>query len=77
MIIYYIIPLVYLVYSYVYIQFNKQQKLRIMYRETKIKYEMYAFLFDRRNPVIKKVNVYFHETFKKKIKYRVMMIKNY
>lgn len=68
MIIYYIIPLVYLVYSYVYIQFNKQQKLRIMYRETKIKYEMYAFLFDRRNPVIKKVNVYFHETFKKEDK---------
>ena len=68
MIIYYIIPLVYLVYSYVYIKFNKQQKLRIMYRETKLTYEMYAFLFDRRNPVIKKVNVYFHETFKKEDK---------
>jgi len=68
MMIYYIIPLVYLIYSYVYIKFNKQQKLRIMYRETKLTYEMYAFLFDRRNPVIKKVNVYFHETFKKEDK---------
>lgn len=64
MIIYYIIPLVYLVYSYVYIKFSKQQNLRLMYSESKLSFKMFTFLFDRRNPIIKKVNVCLHERFK-------------
>jgi len=68
MLIYYIIPLIYLIYSYVYIKFNKQQKLRLMYSESTLTYEMFALMFDTKNPVIKKINVYLYETFNSKNK---------
>ena len=71
MIVYYIIPLIYLIYSYVYIKFNKEQKLQLSYSERKLKFEMFSFMFDLKNPIIKKINVFLYETFNTKNKEEV------
>ena len=71
MIVYYIIPLIYLIYSYVYIKFNKEQKLQLSYAERKLKFEMFSFMFDLKNPIIKKINVFLYQTFNTKNKEEV------
>jgi hypothetical protein len=54
----YIIPLIYLIYSYIYIKYYKNVKCKKIFIQSKLDYELYNNVFSYRNPVIKKVNVY-------------------
>ena len=53
----YITPLLYFIYSYVYIQYDKEQVRRQILFESKLNYNLYTFMFSHYNPVILKVNV--------------------
>jgi hypothetical protein len=59
-----IIPLIYLIYSYIYIKYYKNIKCKKIFVESKLDYELYNNVFSHRNPVIKKVNVYLNDILK-------------
>ena len=59
----YMIPLSYLIYSYIYQRFYILQQKRDIMMENKLNYKMYQYFFSHKNPVIKKVNVYFYNLY--------------
>jgi len=61
----YYVPMLYLLYSYYYTKFYKVQKIRTFKIENKFNYENMTLLFDKKNPAMKKINVYLYENFKK------------
>ena len=62
----YIIPLTFLIYSYIYIKYYNKQIIIENESENKLNFEIFTkFLFSHDNPVIKKVNVFFHKLYKK------------
>jgi hypothetical protein len=60
----YIIPLIYLIYSYIYIKYYKNIKCKKLFIQSKLDYELYNNVFSHNNPVIKKVNVYLYNILK-------------
>ena len=63
----YIIPLSYLIYSYIYTKFFNFQIKKNIQIENDLNYEMYKFFFDHNNPIIKKINVNLYLYFQKDI----------
>jgi hypothetical protein len=62
----YLIPLGYLIYSYIYQNYYKIQQIREKENEyTTDIYFIYKYFFDFKNPIIKKVNVFFHQMYHK------------
>lgn len=57
----YIIPLSYVIYSYIYIKYQKEQINRQLRLENDLTYNMLSkYFFNHKNPIIKKVNVFFY-----------------
>ena len=63
----YIIPLSYLIYSFIYTKFFNLQIKKNIQIENDLNYEMYKFFFKHNNPIIKKVNVILYMSFQKEI----------
>jgi hypothetical protein len=59
----YLIPLSYLIYSYIYQKFYIVQQRKDIILENKLNYKMYQYFFSHKNPIIKKVNVYFYNLY--------------
>ena len=59
----YLIPLSYLIYSYIYQKFYVVQQRKDIILENKLNYKMYQYFFSHKNPIIKKVNVYFYNIY--------------
>ena len=57
----YMIPLMYLIYSFIYIKFYKDKRLKNAISTVDLDYNMYGFVFDHKNPIIKKVNIFLHK----------------
>ena len=59
----YIIPLSYIIYSFIYIKYQKQQ-INIQLRlENDLTYDMLSkYFFNYKNPIIKKINVFFYQS---------------
>lgn len=78
----YIIPLTYLIYSYIYIKFYNNQFKNQIAVENKLNYEMYKFVFSHKNPIIRKVNIFLYKYYKdqlhgdKKIDFTIDDVKN-
>jgi len=78
----YIIPLTYLIYSYIYIKFYNYQFKNQIIVENKLNYEMYKFVFSHKNPIIRKVNIFLYKYYKdqlhgnKKIDFTIDDVKN-
>ena len=61
----YIIPLAFLIYSYIYVKYYNQRIIVENRSENKLNFEIFTkFFFSHENPVIKKVNVFFHKKYK-------------
>lgn len=60
---YYILPIAYLIYSFIYTKYYNYQIKRNINLESVLNYNMYKFFFNRNNPSIKKVNVFFYKKF--------------
>ena len=60
-----IIPLSYLIYGYIYTKFYNFQLRKETFLMNNFNYEMYKFIFNHKNPIIKKVNVFFYNEFEK------------
>ena len=61
----YIIPVAYLIYSYIYTKYYDFQTKKIIRINNELNYTNYKYFFDYENPVIKKVNVFFYKEFEK------------
>ena len=59
----YIIPIAYLIYSYIYTKYYDFQTKKIIRINNELNYTNYKYFFDYENPVIKKVNVFFYKEF--------------
>ena len=57
----YIIPLSYLIYSYIYTKYSDYQFKKNIFHQNKLNYEMYKYFFDKDNPIIKKINVFIYK----------------
>jgi hypothetical protein len=77
----YIIPITYLIYSYIYIKFYNYQFKNQIIIENKLNYEMYKFVFSHKNPIIRKTNIFLYKYYKnqldgnKKIDYTIEDVK--
>jgi hypothetical protein len=60
----YIVPLSYLIYSFIYTKYYNYQLKNQMIVENKLYYSMFGYVFKHSNPVIKKVNVNLYNYFK-------------
>ena len=60
---YYIIPVAYLIYSFIYTKYYNIQFKKNIDIQNDLNYKMYSFVFDHRNPIIKKVNISLHNEF--------------
>jgi hypothetical protein len=60
----YIVPLSYLIYSFIYTKYYNYQLKTQMMLENKLYYNMFGYVFKHNNPVIKKVNVNLYNYFK-------------
>ena len=60
----YIVPLSYLIYSFIYTKYYNYQLKTQMILENKLYYSMFGYIFKHNNPVIKKVNVNLYNYFK-------------
>ena len=60
----YIVPLSYLIYSFIYTKYYNYQLKTQMILENKLYYSMFGYVFKHNNPVIKKVNVNLYNYFK-------------
>jgi DNA repair exonuclease SbcCD ATPase subunit len=60
----YIIPLSYLIYSFIYTKYYNYQLKTQMMSENRLYYSMFGYVFKHNNPVIKKVNVNLYNYFK-------------
>ena len=63
-----VIPVSYLIYSYIYVKYSNFQHKRNIQLENNLNYEMYKSFFSHFNPVVKKVNIFFFEEFQKENK---------
>lgn len=61
----YLFPLCYLIYGYIYQEYNKKQVERHLFMKNEKTYDMYLYFFDKYNPIIKKVNLYYYNRFLK------------
>lgn len=77
----YIIPITYLIYSYIYIKFYNYQFKNQIIVENKLNYEMYKFVFSHKNPIIRKTNIFLYKYYKnqldgnKKVDYTIEDVK--
>lgn len=60
----YLVPLSYLIYSFIYTKYYNYQLKNQMMLENKLYYSMFGYVFQHSNPVIKKVNVNLYHYFK-------------
>lgn len=60
----YIVPIAYLIYSFIFIKYYYFQKRRAVKVVGDITFKMYEFMFDYKNPIIKKINVYIYKNIK-------------
>ena len=61
---YYIVPISYLLYSYAYIKYQKERFFKEIFFQNKLNYDMQVnYVYNYKNPVIKKVNVYFYKKY--------------
>lgn len=63
----YILPIIYLIYSFIYIKYYNIQSQRIISYENKIYYNMYLYFFSYDNLIIKKSNIFLYKYFNKKV----------
>jgi len=63
-----LIPLSYLIYGYIYTKYYKFQLRKETSIMNNLNYEMYKFVFSHKNPIIKNVNIFFYNEFKKEVK---------
>ena len=61
----YIVPLIYLIYSMIYIKFYNNQLVKQIKFESNLNYNMYSYVFSHKNPIIKTVNVFMYKYFEK------------
>ena len=59
----YLVPLCYLIYSFIYIKFNKLQLKKNIRQNNQLNEKMYSYFFNYDNPVIKNVNIYYYKRF--------------
>lgn len=59
----YIIPLCYLVYSFIYTKFYRIQITKEIVDDNDVKFKMLNYVFYHENPIIKKANIFFHKIF--------------
>ena len=59
----YLIPIAYLIYSFIYTKYYNNQLRRTIVIENNLNYEMYKFFFKHSNPIIKSVNIFFYKEF--------------
>ena len=62
----YILPSIYLIYSFIYIKYYNIQSQKIILYENKINYNMYLYFFSHENLIIKKSNIFLYKYFNKK-----------
>ena len=60
---YYIVPICYLIYSFIYTKYFKSQMQKEMRINNDLNYDMYKYFFNDGNPIIKKVNVQLYKQF--------------
>lgn len=63
----YIVPICYLIYSFIFMKYYYFQKRRSVKVVGDINYKMYEYIFDYKNPIIKKVNVFIYKNVKDSI----------
>lgn len=63
----YFTPILYFIYSYIYTKFYEQQEIHQMKLELRLNYNLYGYIFNHKNPIIKKINVFLHMQFKKEL----------
>jgi len=66
-----LIPLSYLIYGYIYTKYYKFQLRKETTIMNNLNYEMYKFVFSHKNPIVKNVNIFFYNEFKKEVKTNV------
>lgn len=59
----YLIPIAYLIYSFIYTKYYNNQLRKTIVIENNLNYEMYKFFFKHSNPIIKSVNIFFYKEF--------------
>ena len=60
---YYIVPICYLIYSFIYTKYFKSQMQKEVRINNDLNYDMYKYFFNDGNPIIKKVNVQLYKQF--------------
>ena len=60
----YIVPICYLIYSFIFMKYYYFQKRRAVKVVGDVSYKMYEYMFDYKNPIIKKVNVFIYNNVK-------------
>ena len=64
----YFVPLAYLIYSYAYITFQKNNKLKELILNNEYKFHIYnSYVFNYNNPIVKKVNVFIYTFYEKNL----------
>ena len=64
----YFVPLAYLIYSYAYITFQKNNKLKELILNNEYKFHIYNnYVFNYNNPIVKKVNVFIYRFYEQNI----------
>ena len=59
----YILPISYLIYSFIYTKYFDYQIKKNIQMESVLNFNMYKFFFNRTNPLIKNVNIFFYNEF--------------
>ena len=62
----YIIPLLYLIYAYIYVKYNKIEKYSENKKNNILNVDILKIIFSHKNPAIKNVNVFLYNSFNKK-----------
>jgi hypothetical protein len=62
----YIIPLLYLIYAYIYVKYNKIEKYSENKKNNVLSVDTLKIIFSHKNPAIKNVNVFLYNSFNKK-----------
>lgn len=73
----YFTPILYFIYSYIYTKFYEQQEIHQIKLELRLNYNLYGYIFNHKNPIIKKINVFLHMQFKKELKNKENIEKYY
>ena len=62
----FIIPLLYLIYAYIYVKYNKIEKYSENKKNNILNVDILKIIFSHKNPAIKNVNVFLYNSFNKK-----------